>query len=229
MTNFGQLWTVLLSLALLKVHGLPSPAGADLTPEKSTSTGDTLNDNLEVEPWDPPFPGVEFGPSIGVKYDEIVSHPKNFDDKYLLKYDSHYHRELRQISCYYKQGQLIGLEELYTLYDGSAPRWTNYRGYDPTPHDSADRNLYVLQKGEHWSGVDFKICGRKITGINFKTSAGRGVSCGDYHAIKNDGCYASTLKPAKGRKIIALYGDANGRYFTPRKGIRGIGITTYRI
>lgn len=234
MKKTRNLCAALLSVVLLDVYGHPTTEDTNLKVGQvpsgqgaATAMNASLWYNPTSAPFDPPFAGAAYGPEVGLKHDEITSHPKYFDDTRYLQYDSSTHRELRQISCYHKDGQLVGFESLYTISDGSEGLWTHYHGYDPPGLESKTRELHVLAYHDYWSTIQYKICGRKIIGIRFNTHLGSSVFCGPYEKVKGDNCDAGELKPTWNRKIIGLYGDSNGRFLTPRKGIRGIGVTTF--
>lgn len=207
--------------ALFGAEALPTREQGLDTKQASPYSENTFGSNLAT------LNGLGYGHAIGVNHDEMNGHPKYFDDTGLIYYDIHYHRSLRRVNCYHKGGQLIALEEYYTLADGSEGAWSGYHGYSPTPSSDAKKNYYELKYHEFWSGIHYKICGKKITGIYFETNfSGSGVSCGDWKIYKHDPCFGDVLRPAKGRKIVGIFGDANGKYFTLRKGIRGIGLIT---
>ncbi|CCG82845.1 protein of unknown function [Taphrina deformans PYCC 5710] len=165
---------------------------------------------------------LHFGPEAGVEHDNLDRYSRGFDDTPFLEYDKRMHRFLIKVSCYHAHGT-------------KAP-WliTKYHGYTPaSPFLSLSEHSYTLGQQESWSSVIYKRWGRKITGIRFTTSKGKGFSCGDWDykvgCDKAKGCVGSELVPIQGHKIVGLYGDTNGDRFRSAQGIRGIGLITIPI
>lgn len=173
-----------------------------------------------------------YGPEYGVKYSEIHSHPKNFDDtEYLYTApSSDVYRRISEIQCYHNNpgNHFVGLLTVYSDPSGQDQAESSYHGYKKGGLFYPSFNSYKLGQGEFFTQVTYRYCGRHIDGIHFDTNhGGKGLSCG-YYDYKNTagGCGGGVLTPTGGRRIVGLYGDANGEVATSAQGVRGIGLIT---
>lgn len=171
-----------------------------------------------------------YGPAYGVNHDHLL--PKNFDDTYAMTQGigPNEHREMWKISCTHLDGYFIGLQEFYRVPGSNAPNSatsTSYHGWLPIVQFRAYDELYTLGEGDEWDHIVYRYCGRKLTGINFVTKNGGGVSCGNHnYAQPAKNCGGDVLRVPAGRRMIGIYGDANGVKLTSAQGVRGIGMIT---
>lgn len=213
--------TFLVGLFATRGSSQPVSEEKDVTPNAEVSVT-VVDDKLPLQ----------YGPEYGVKYSEIHSHPKNFDDtEYLYTApSSNVYRRISEIQCYHNNpgNHFVGLLTVYSDPSGDDQAESSYHGYKKGGVIYPSYNSYKLAKDEYFTRVTYRYCGRNIDGIHFDTSRGtKGVSCGYYdYNNKAGGCGGGVLVPPTGRKIVGLYGDANGEVATSAQGVRGIGLIT---
>lgn len=243
-----MVWLKIAAVFFLScAYGLPQPGNvAQSVKTVETGSSNAVSDVKAEGPVNfgkvPPTHGktLAYGPSFGItKESTLLGY--YFDDTSLITrgLGSGEFRSLQIINCAHVNpgNYFIGLMEMYSSGPGDQ-QISTYRGWLPAISARASINWYKLKPGESWAFVTYKACGGKLVGIHFGTDKkGGGTACGDYNfngpnpgyipaSIK---CTGKVLYPPAGRKIIGLFGEANGMYFTKNQGIRGIGLITTEI
>lgn len=184
--------------------------------ETSDSTSGTLSSVTDRADY-------QYGPEVGVIHGQIGSHPKNWDDTSIMT-SGGFSRTMSILECSQDNHNTVGIKEYYSEHNANA-RSSEFHGYVKFG-GKATTYGYTLRYGEFWTQVVYKRCDRVIVGFAIRASGGKnaGVSCGNLY--QQPGCVTGVLNPPAGRKLVGLYGDANGVIATNDQGLRGVGLIT---
>lgn len=172
---------------------------------------------------------LEYGPEFGVNYRSVPHANTFFDDtKYLvIDNDPNHHRELSGFECTYQynifRGKLASIRTMYR-YDGY---WIQARLRGFTPFVSKSRSFALPDDGTSiFNRIDARVCDGLIHGIAVSTNRTKNlIECGEFQP-EDDSCTYPFLLPPMGRRIVGLYGDAQGSILKRTRGVRGIGLIT---